>query len=89
MTVQIVPQIERDSIYKLIESGKSIPSALDIALNHGTSVGGARPKATLDEDNKKWIAKFSSSTDVFPNNLSYCPTRFPSISVLFPSNFTS
>ncbi len=50
----------------LVELGKPIPAELNIALNHGTSIGGARPKATIDSNNKKFIAKFSSSTDVFP-----------------------
>ena len=36
------------------------------AIQHGTSIGGARPKATLDGDGRKWIAKFSASNDVQP-----------------------
>ena len=46
-----------------IEQGLPLPRALDQALNHGTSVGGARPKALIDDGDKKLIAKFSSSTD--------------------------
>lgn len=49
-----------------IEEGISLPDELDNALMHGSSVGGARPKALLDNDNAKWIAKFSSSTDHYP-----------------------
>ena len=49
-----------------IESGKPLPRELDHALLHGSSVGGARPKALLDDVDKKWVAKFSSSTDQYP-----------------------
>src|SRR3546814_780366 len=34
-------------------------------MHHGTSLGGARPKALLDDGEKKYVAKFSSSTDVY------------------------
>lgn len=40
--------------------------ALDRALLHGSSVGGARPKALLVDGERKLIAKFSSSTDTYP-----------------------
>lgn len=48
------------------DEGKPLTPALDRALLHGSSVGGARPKALLDDEGRKLIAKFSSSTDVFP-----------------------
>jgi serine/threonine-protein kinase HipA len=35
-------------------------------LLHGTSVGGARPKATLVDGDRQLIAKFSSTTDTSP-----------------------
>jgi serine/threonine-protein kinase HipA len=38
---------------------------LDQALNHGSSIGGARPKALIEADDKKYIAKFSSSSDLY------------------------
>jgi serine/threonine-protein kinase HipA len=50
----------------LIEQGQALPETLSIALLHGTSVGGARPKALIDDDHKKYIAKFSSSNDLYP-----------------------
>ena len=35
-------------------------------LNHGSSLGGARPKISIiDDQNKLWIAKFSSNKDTF------------------------
>ncbi|MEX0694959.1 MAG: HipA domain-containing protein [Rhodospirillales bacterium] len=46
-----------------IEKGLPLTPALDQALNHGTSVGGARPKALINDGDRKFIAKFSSSTD--------------------------
>lgn len=49
-----------------VEQGLPLSPALAQAIQHGTEIGGARPKATLDGDEGKWIAKFSSSTDVTP-----------------------
>jgi serine/threonine-protein kinase HipA len=42
-----------------------LPQALDLALLHGSSVGGARPKALLQDAERPRIAKFSSSTDTY------------------------
>ncbi|MFA4929983.1 MAG: type II toxin-antitoxin system HipA family toxin [Patulibacter sp.] len=50
----------------LIEAGEPLPPALDNALLHGSSIGGARPKARLHEGERSWIAKFASSTDHYP-----------------------
>ena len=38
---------------------------LDQALFHGSSIGGARPKATITDGGTKYIAKFSSQNDVY------------------------
>jgi len=38
---------------------------LDQALFHGSSIGGARPKALIEDHGIKYIAKFSSGTDVY------------------------
>lgn len=51
---------------ELVESGVPLPPALREALLRGTSIGGARPKALLDDGERKLIAKFSSTTDTFP-----------------------
>ena len=48
-----------------VEKGVPLSPELDQALFHGTSIGGARPKALIQEQNKKFIAKFSSSTDLY------------------------
>lgn len=45
------------------QEGAPLPPALIDALLHGTSVGGARPKATVHLGDRHWVAKFSSTTD--------------------------
>jgi serine/threonine-protein kinase HipA len=49
-----------------IEAGQPLPPALDHALLHGSSIGGARPKVVLDDAGRELIAKFASSTDSYP-----------------------
>jgi len=54
-------------VAELIDAGEPIPEDLVAAAGHGTSVGGARPKALLtDGGGRHWVAKFSSSTDDRP-----------------------
>lgn len=48
-----------------VEKGEILTPELDIALQHGTSIGGARPKVLLESDSRQWIAKFSTSADIF------------------------
>lgn len=48
-----------------VEKGIPLTQDIDQALFHGTSLGGARPKATIQDGDRKWIAKFSSSTDTY------------------------
>lgn len=50
----------------LVDRRLPLPPALDLALLHCSSVGGARPKALLQDGDRKLIAKFSSSSDTFP-----------------------
>jgi len=50
---------------ELIEKGMPLTPELVHAINHGTSIGGARPKALINDDEIKYIAKFSSSTDQY------------------------
>ena len=46
--------------------GESLRKDLDLLLAPGSSLGGARPKATVqDEQGGLWIAKFPSSNDLF------------------------
>ena len=50
---------------RLVERGEAVPKRLDAALLHGSSIGGARPKALMADGAKRYIAKFSASTDTF------------------------
>jgi serine/threonine-protein kinase HipA len=64
--------MDHASLDELAESAerveKEIPLSpeLDQALLHGSSVGGARPKALLGHGEATLIAKFSSTTDTYP-----------------------
>lgn len=48
-----------------VEKGIPLTPELAQALQHGTSIGGARPKALIESDSRKFIAKFSTSTDLY------------------------
>ena len=62
-TTRAAPLADLLQATDLIDRGQPLPATLDAALNHGTSVGGARPKALLNDGTQHWIAKFSSSRD--------------------------
>jgi serine/threonine-protein kinase HipA len=47
-----------------VEQSLPLDPELDQALQHGTSLGGARPKVLIDADDQKYIAKFSASGDL-------------------------
>jgi serine/threonine-protein kinase HipA len=49
----------------LVEKGVPLTPELESALLHGSSIGGARPKAMITSGNKKFIAKFSSQNDLY------------------------
>jgi serine/threonine-protein kinase HipA len=48
-----------------VEKGVPLTPELDQALFHGSSIGGARPKALIEDQGKKYVAKFSSSSDLY------------------------
>jgi serine/threonine-protein kinase HipA len=48
-----------------VERGVPLTPELDQALRHGSSIGGARPKATIQDGDRKYIAKFSSTSDTY------------------------
>ena len=48
-----------------VERGIPLTPELDQALFHGSSIGGARPKALIQDQGKPHIAKFSLSTDLY------------------------
>jgi serine/threonine-protein kinase HipA len=49
-----------------VERGVPITPELDQALFHGSSIGGARPKALVRDGGRSLIAKFSSAADTYP-----------------------
>lgn len=61
MKAATLEQLQRAAA--LVEEGVPLPPDLNQALFHGSSLGGARPKALIEEDTRKFIAKFSSSND--------------------------
>jgi serine/threonine-protein kinase HipA len=46
-----------------IEAGGPVDPAVVSLLKHGSSLGGARPKATIHMDDELWLAKFPSTKD--------------------------
>jgi serine/threonine-protein kinase HipA len=46
-----------------IEEGKRLPAHLLEQLEPGTSMGGARPKATIEDGDRLWIGKFPEKAD--------------------------
>lgn len=49
---------------ELVEKGIPLTPELGQALHHGTAIGGARPKALIEDSNKKYVAKFSATMDL-------------------------
>jgi serine/threonine-protein kinase HipA len=58
--------VEMQEAAERLEKGVPFSSELEMALLHGSSVGGARPKALLKDGVRSLIAKFSSTTDSYP-----------------------
>jgi serine/threonine-protein kinase HipA len=56
----------------ILEAVRELDAADDLPLRHrrflarGSSLGGARPKATTEYEGKQWIAKFGRADDRFP-----------------------
>lgn len=48
-----------------VQRGVPLTPGLERALFHGSSIGGARPKALIVDGDQKLIAKFSAQSDVF------------------------
>ncbi|MDE0411905.1 MAG: HipA domain-containing protein [Gammaproteobacteria bacterium] len=63
--VQTATLEELLSAAEKVEQGVPLTPGLDQALFHGTSLGGARPKAMIRDGDTKRIAKFPSSTDTY------------------------
>lgn len=48
-----------------VTNGLPLSPELAVVLQHGTAVGGARPKAIVATHDKEYVAKFSLSTDLY------------------------
>ena len=46
-----------------IEEGKRVPVHILEQIEPGTSMGGARPKATIEDDDRLWVGKFPEKAD--------------------------
>lgn len=60
-----VPLAELLESAERVENGVPLTPELDLALYHGSAIGGARPKALIEDGNKKYVAKFSSGSDIY------------------------
>lgn len=60
-----VPLEELLASAQRVEQGAPLTPELDLALFHGSAIGGARPKALIESDAHKYVAKFSSSGDLY------------------------
>ena len=63
--VQAATLEELLSAAERVEKGEPLTPNLEGTLFHGMSLGGARPKAMLQDGDTKMIAKLSSSTDTY------------------------
>lgn len=48
-----------------IDAGEPIPTSLERIFDAGSSMGGARPKAVVESDQRQWLAKFALASDPF------------------------
>lgn len=62
---QAASLVQMQEAAELVQRGVKLPKALDAALFHGSSIGGARPKANITDGQTKYIAKFSAQADVY------------------------
>lgn len=51
---------------RLLDEGRPIPPEIAKALYSGTAIGGARPKAILNDGQNEWVAKFAATGDTLP-----------------------
>lgn len=62
---QVAPMEDLMDAADKIDRGLPIAPDLDLALQHGTSLGGARPKVMIQDGGIQYIAKFSASQDLY------------------------
>jgi serine/threonine-protein kinase HipA len=64
-------QTQQPSLEELLEAAEQVELGMPLSpelgqvLLYGTSMGGARPKALISDDQHKYIAKFSASNDLY------------------------
>ena len=64
-------EADNETLEHLLDSADRVDRGLPLApdpaeaLQHGTAIGGARPKALIRDGDAKFVAKFSSSTDIY------------------------
>jgi serine/threonine-protein kinase HipA len=51
---------------RMLEAGEDLSPEIADALINGTAIGGARPKALIRDGGDQYIAKFETSSDIFP-----------------------
>lgn len=79
-----VPRVENATLEEVQQAAEAVeagdvPESLRHAVLRGTSIGGARPKASVDDGQRGWIAKFSQSWETEPSvQWSMRPTSWPS-----------
>ncbi|MCY4302938.1 MAG: HipA domain-containing protein [Aestuariivita sp.] len=62
---------DNETLERLLDSSERVDRGLPLdpdlaeALQHGTAIGGARPKALIQDGDAKYVAKFSSSNDIY------------------------
>ena len=61
-----VPLEELAEVAERVENGVPLTPGLEHALFHGSSMGGARPKAVVVDGMRQMVAKFTSVVDSFP-----------------------
>lgn len=64
-TTQMASLEDLEHAAQRVDQGEPVPEELALALFHGSSIGGARPKATLVDGGRQLLAKFSSSNDTY------------------------
>lgn len=62
---QVAPMEDLMDAADKIDRGLPIAPDLDLAIQHGTSLGGARPKVMIQDGGIQYIAKFSASQDLY------------------------
>ena len=65
MAIQNVSSEELLESANRVMKGISLSPDLDQALYHESSIGDTRPKALIENNNAKYIAKFSASNDTY------------------------